>query len=183
MPDYSTAIVNQATTFYTLAEEAFRFLEEQCGYRLASTSIRHPEDLRDAMAEVFYVGERIAVLVSWYFAGAAITVGFIELHEPWVLPTCWNALGTDPSAPRAIGLFTLAEKFGHMQDPDFLLGNTNDTRGSRITARSRLIERDIASILMGLARATQRYASDILTGDVSSFPEVIRYYRQKRGMG
>ncbi len=168
-----------ASTFYALVQEAFHFLEEQYGYRLASTTLDGTKDFRDTVAKVIYVGERVAVRVDWYRADAGIAVGFVALRDPGVLPVRWNFLGTDPNAPPAVTLFTLAEMQGHTQDPDFLLGDPAGTGKPKLAARHRLVETNLAGILAGLARATQRYAADILAGDTSCLPDAMRLYAQK----
>ncbi len=175
-------MAHKASTFYTLTQEAFHFLEEQYGYRLESTSLVGTDDFRDTVAKVVFVGEHVAVRVDWYLADAGIGVGFIELRDPGVLPAYWNFLGTDPNAPPAVTLFTLAEMQGHAQNPDFLLGDLAGTRKPKLPARERLVETNLAGILAGLAHATQRYAADILAGDTSCFPDAMRLYAQKRNV-
>jgi phosphoribosylaminoimidazole (AIR) synthetase len=46
-----------------------------------------------------------------------------------------------------------------------------------------LIDTNLAGILEGLARATQRYAAAMLAGDTSEFPEVVRFSAKKSGFG
>lgn len=179
MIDVDEGMAQKASTFYMLTQEAFHFLEEQYGYRLESTSIVGTEDFRDTTARVVYLGEHVAVRVSWYLADAGISVGFVELRDPVVLPAYWNFLGTERNAPPAVTLFTLAEMQGHAQDPDFLLGDPAGIGKPKLPARQRLVETNLADILAALARATQRYAADILAGDTSCFPDVMRLYVKK----
>jgi hypothetical protein len=56
----------------------------------------------------------------------------------------------------------------------------SDQVGGRITnKRFKLLQSDLPGVLDGLARATERYASDILRGDLSIYPEAQAYRDQK----
>jgi hypothetical protein len=43
-----------------------------------------------------------------------------------------------------------------------------------------LLQTNFSGIIQGFARATERYAGDILRGDTSIFPSVMRHYTQKQ---
>jgi hypothetical protein len=68
---------------------------------------------------------------------------------------------------------------GHADDPDFLLGDSYQEGGRITNKRFKLLQSDLAGVLDGLARATERYASDILRSDLSIFPEVQAYCDEK----
>ena len=58
-------------------------------------------------------------------------------------------------------------------------GDLDQGNGRIINKRFQLIQAHLTDIIDGLARATERYANDVLRGDVSIFPEVKAYYRQR----
>lgn len=156
--------------FFATATEAFHFLEQQYGYQRQDGFV---EEERDATARLRYLGSRVGVEISWYFANSAIGVSFIELLQPGMLPDFWAAFGNYPGAAKAISLYTLVEMQGHLEDPDFLLQYNGSRKRNK---RAKLIEMRMPDILAGLARATQTYAADILEGDISIFPQVMAYY-------
>lgn len=81
---------------------------------------------------------------------------------------------------RAVSLYDLADMLGHESDPDFLLKGVDNFRTRK--RRMRTIESQLPEVLAGLARATRTYASSIVQGDTSIFPEVMKFYvaKQKR---
>ena len=66
--------------FFTEAKKAFLFLES-CGYRYQSENLEHPDEYRDSQAVVKFISETVVVEISWYFAGAAIGVAFVETEN------------------------------------------------------------------------------------------------------
>lgn len=169
-----------AEEFFAETTEAFSFLEQQYSYQRQEGFIEAPEDGRDATALIRYLSSHVGVQISWYFAGSTINVSFIELLQPGVFPNFWAFFGNYPHAAKAVSLYTLAGMLGHLDDPDFLLQDLGNTR--KRNKHAKLIETRMPDILAGLARATQTYASDILKGDTSIFPQVMAYYTaQKKG--
>jgi hypothetical protein len=117
--------------------------------------------------------------IVWGWSSAFVGVRFFEVQIPRVSPREHTPFGEPRARPRVIHLRDLAAVRGHADDPDFLLGNS-DQFGGRITnKRFKLLQSDLAGALDGLARATERYASDILRGDLSIPPEVQAYRDEK----
>jgi len=161
-------------TFFRLARQAFDFLRTEYHYWPAQTSIIDPDDWRDAAARIRYPGERVGVSIAWYFAAADVSVTFIEQMEPRVFAEHAPYFGRHATSPLAVSLDTLVELSGKRADPGFLLPADSPKR-SKTNARRCILESDMAGVLDGLARATKRYATDILAGDTSRFPVIVRY--------
>lgn len=178
MEEISPDLVQRAPTFFALTQAAFGFLEEQYGFRLESATLADLQYVFDACASVSYLGEYVAVGVTWSYADGYIGVGFVELHTPWVRPAQANSLHTDRGMPLAVELDTLATMAGHAKDPDFVLHGRGLLGRRSVEACRRLVETNMSGVIAGLARATQRYAADILAGDTSRFPEIVRFHAQ-----
>jgi hypothetical protein len=178
MADVSHPLTQRAPTFFALTQASFRFLEEQYGYQLESTTVADLQYVLDTRASVSYLGERVAVGVTWMYAEGYISVGFVELRTPWVRPAEANGLRTDLDMPLGISLDTLATMEGHAKDPDFLLHGRGLLGRRSMEACRRLVDTNMADVVEGLARATRRYAADILAGDTSRFPEAVRFHAQ-----
>jgi hypothetical protein len=159
--------------------QAFAFLETAYGYRLQERCIDTNEDARDTQARVTYASERVAVSLAWFLADAAISVSFIQLAQPYTMPSRAVFFGETHGAARAFTLYTLAEMLGHADDPDFVLGDADRVDGRSVNKRSKLLQTNLPGIIQGLAQASERYARDILRGETSVFPAVMRYNAQK----
>lgn len=171
----------QATLFFTETREAFQFLEHQYDYQQLEGFVRGASDGRDATVVNRYVGSRIGIEISWYFAGSNIGVAFVELQQPNVFQEDRSFYPlARPNVPKAISLYSLAEMLNKHDDPDFLLKNTQNTR--QRNRRAKFIDTNLHAILVGLAHATQTYATDILKGDTTIFSKVMDYElaKQKR---
>jgi hypothetical protein len=159
--------------------QSFAFLETAYGYRLYEHRMNDPEDARDAQASVTYVSERVAVSLTWSLSSVAIGVSFIQLDQPYTMPARVVFVGESHGAARAIELYTLADMLGHADDPDFVLGDGDRVDGRSVSRRFKLVQTDFADVVQRLARATERYARDILQGKTGRFPETMRHYTQK----
>jgi hypothetical protein len=177
MYEYSLATV---PTFYAQVERAFAFLPSTYNYRLQAQRLDALEDFRDTEAMVVYLGEKIEVDIIWDWPSALVVVTLREVQIARVSPRDQTPLGEAKERPRVIRLYDLAAVRGHADDPDFLLGDSDQFGGRITTKRFKLLQRDLAGVLDGLARATERYASDLLRGDLSIYPEVRAYYVEKR---
>lgn len=174
MPDYpqiydwSLAALPQ---FYAQAGEAFASLTTTHKYRLHAQRAEDLEYVQDARASVSFLGKHVEVSIEWAFAGADIDVVFIELKTEKVSPMQRSFVDDKlKDAARAISLRALAEHLGHADDPDLLpkgYGRITNKRFNRVQA-------DLRGVLDGLARATERYAGDIVRGDTRIFPDVMR---------
>ena len=168
----------QIESFFVEVGEIFQFLELDYNYQRLDEYIKHPNDWRDIVAQSRYVSTSVGVEVWWYLADAAIGVAFVELQQPGVFPASVSFYPQLNSlVPKAINLSTLAEMQGVLNDPDFLLSDVDNTR--KYKKRVKLIENNRRDIVVGLARAVQRYAHAILKGDITMFPEVMNYYQAK----
>lgn len=163
--------------FHAQAGEAFAPLMAKHKYRLHAQRAEDLEHGQDARASVSYLGERVEVSIEWAFAEAYISVVFIELQVPRVSPKQRSFVDDKlKDAARAISLRALAEQVGHADDPDL---PPKQGRRHTTNAQFKRLQSDMRGVLDGLARATERYASDILRGDTSIFPDVRRAYTEK----
>lgn len=168
-------------TFFAETRESFLFLEHQYSYKRLEGHIDHPDDERDALALSEYVGSQVGVRISWGFANVSMDVAFIQLFQSEIFPEESSFFPlTRPNVSNAISLYSLAERLGTSHDPDFVLKDIDKPR--QRYKRAQLIRSNMHEIVAGLARATQTYATPILKGDTSIFPEVMDYYlaKQKR---
>jgi len=165
--------------FYIETRETFAFLEEQFEYLHQQPSIENANDPRDEKVVVPYLSNNSGVEIEWYFASSTISVVFIELQQPYTFPMKRVAIGKRAGAARVISLNTLAEMLGFRSNAFFLLGDIDNVMPSKCNRRAKLIQANMQGVLDGLAQATQLYATPILNGDTSLFPEVMQYYTQK----
>ena len=167
----------QVEVFYVEVMDVFRYLEQQYNYQRMKGFIQDSEEGRDATAMLRYLGSRVGIEISWYFANATIDVAFIEVLQPGTFPMNRAFFGDYPDRAKGISLSTLTEMLGHSDDPNFLLKDTSFRHRNK---RFKLIEMRMHDIIAGLARATQIYAIDIVKGDTSIFLKVMEYYTQKQ---
>ena len=183
MPDdklmFAFALANVAA-FYTHVEQAFAFLPATYNCQLHAQHLDDREDFRDARASVMHLGDKMEVDIRWDFASAIIRVVFVELPISHVSPTKRVAFGEGREGAREISLELLTEVRRHPTDPDLLLGDLTGLDGRSINRRFKVIQSNLGGVIGGLARATERYASEILRGDTSIFPAVMRLYGEKR---
>lgn len=165
---------HQIALFFEKTQEAFRFLEQEYGYRHLDSLIKNPEYVRDTSAAQRYLGTRIGIEIWWYFADAGIGVTFVEMTQPDVFPLAASLFPTTREVAQAINLTSLVEMHGTLDSPDFLLKDLDDYRKHKY--RLKLIETRMPEIIEGLARATRTYAVPILEGDTSMFPAVMNAY-------
>lgn len=177
MYEYSLANV---PTFYAEVERAFAFLPSTYGYRLYARHLDGLEDFRDTETMVVYLSDKVEVDIVWGWSSALVGVRFIDLLIPQMSPQDQPPFGESKEQPRVIRLHDLAAMRGYADDPDFLLGDSDQFGGRITTKRFKLLQRDLAGVLDGLARVTDRYASDLLRGDLSIYPQVRTYYLEKR---
>jgi hypothetical protein len=178
-PDQSTI-----NSFNVCAKESFAFLEKLYGYHLDKEIVEDAGDYRDAIACIYFLGSTLGVKIYWYFSSSLIDVKFIELDKHGRIPslvkgregTYLDQMGDD--IPRGIHLSDLVTVLGHQDDPSFLLKELRNVKPSMCKKRAKIIEENVIGVVQGLAQATQTYASEILQGDTSLFPQVIRYVTQ-----
>jgi hypothetical protein len=167
-------IEEQSTIFFAEVQEAFQFLVHEYGYRHLDDVIENANYGPDRTAICRYVGMAVGIQVSWFFAGSNISVGFIELQQPYIFPKDYSFYPLNrPNIPKVINLSDLAEVLKKRNDDDFLVKEVKAWR--QIRARAPFIEEYHHDIVEGLARATQRCATEILNGDTSRFAEVMAY--------
>lgn len=183
MPDVKAMQAHALATlpvFYAQVEQTFAFLPATYHYLLHEQRVESSSFFPDARAQVIYLGDKVEVDIVWGFASAAIFVTLVELQLPGVSPSKRYGWGEVAGAARAIRLESLAAVRGHGDDPDFLLGDIDRVDGRSTNKRFKLLENNLSGVVDGLARATERYASDILRGDTSIFSEVMAYHTEKR---
>ena len=171
----------KASQFFQITKECFSFLEDHYGYHFATMQIDDPEYFQDATAKVVYVNDTVGIEMYWYFSSGFIDVLFAELLTPGEFPprvklfenSAWKRL---PNAPKSITLSTLAQVLQADNDPAFLLKEYENLMPSKCIRRAKIIDTNMQSVMEGLAVATQKFATPILQGDISLFPQVIQYY-------
>jgi hypothetical protein len=182
---------NNVANYYGLVAETFAFLPEKYKkykYKLDEQRLDGIDFWPDMEALMMYVGEKIEVDVIWSCANAAISVRFVELFIPRVSP--YNRHVLAKAHPRVANLDEIAELRGHADDPDFLLHDNSPVTdiqhinwrayNKAQSKRFELLETNFKGVLEGLARATERFASDVLKGDTALFAEIIPIRDAKR---
>lgn len=168
--------------FFVETLKVFHFLETKYAYQRLERKIIYPEYSRDTAALVRYVGSNVGVQIIWGIADGFVGVNLVELLQTGVFPTAVSLFPfkDQSNQAKAISLYDLADMLGHKDDPDFLLKGIDNFRTHK--RRMRTIESQVPEVLAGLARAVQTYATPILQGDTSIFPQVMRFYvaKQKR---
>lgn len=175
--------------FFAEATNAFQFLEQVYEYQRLKEILESPQDMRDTMAKLRYVGPRVGVEIEWYFANAALWVRLVELLKEKVFPRYATYFQISPSAlarhglnpsetARAVELETLGEVLGKKDKKDFLLYVGPNNRGYK--KRMKMLEDNRQEVIAGLARATQTYATTILQGDTTIFSEVMKYATERQ---
>lgn len=155
----------------------FAFLEE-FGYKKLEGKLEGPEDIRDTIIVVPYIGKSVGVEVFWYFAGAKIGVIFFELQKGQ-LPDKKFFFGEPTGASKAIDIYNLVGYSGQWDDELFLLKDLDNPYFSKIKKRQKVINESMSEVLQGLACATRKYAANIINGDTSVFKDVMKYYGEK----
>jgi hypothetical protein len=170
--------VATAPEFFAHVARAFAFLTSTYAYRLANQDITAINDVRDTRLIVTYLHDHVdmEVDVIWDVQSVSVNVLFAT---PAQLAQ-GDHVG-DVAKPRQsrINLEDLAAVRGHADDPDFMQGDVFQVHGRIINKRFQFIQAHLTDIIDGLARATERYADDVLRGDTSIFPEVQAHYRQR----
>lgn len=165
-----------APEFFAQVEQAFAFLTTSYGYRVAAQEVTAIEDLRDTQVVACVLRDHQEVDVIWDVVSVTVSVLFATLP-----PLAAGVRIEDVSRPKLslMRLEDLAAVRGHVDNPDFLQGDLDHVNGRIINKRFKFIQAHLTDIIDGLARATERYASDVLRGDTSMFPQVRAYYLEK----
>ncbi len=162
--------------FFAEAKNAFQFLEQVYNYQRLRELLTAPHEWRDTMATLRYVGQEVGVQIQWCWADATIQVTFLELLKQGVFPRSYSLFPVPRSEKhnwsRAIDLKDLVEALGQKAQGDFLLYYGRNQRAQEKSFK--IIEEKMQEVIAGLARATQTYATPILQGDTTLFPEVMK---------
>ncbi|HEU0028882.1 MAG TPA: hypothetical protein VFQ25_17385 [Ktedonobacterales bacterium] len=158
--------------FFMHVERAFGFLENKYHFRIHSQVADALEYVQDANACMSYVGVRVEARIWWDYASAQMGVSFNELKYPRLSAANDSVFwGDATNRPHAIDLWQLADYLGHGDDPDFLLGHKEPKSYANFkefmaihNERAAIIYDNMAGVLDGLARLTERYARKILRG-------------------
>ncbi len=178
--------------FFAQVEQSFAFLDEKYSYRLHAQRADSLDIERDASASMGYVGLNAEVRVWWTLSDATMGVTFNELKYSRVSAAhnavSWGLHTSNPDTVRAIDLWELADYFGHGDDPDFCVVTRSPGRISHVSFKERqasskertaLIYDDMAGVLEGLARLTERYGKKVLSsGNPKVFAAVWDRYDQ-----
>ena len=174
----------KANIFYEEVKQQFSFLQDY-GYSFYDNTIRDQSYYRDTTAIVQYIGETIGIEIYWYFAGARIGVAFKEAkkHEfPKESIFFYYSSLKEPldlAISRGITLNDFVNYIGECDNPLLLLKYGKDghyeTR-RHVNARAKIINENLSGVISGLAKATHELAIDIIKGDSSIFPEIMKYH-------
>ena len=159
--------------FFSATGMAFDFLEKEYAYRRVAEVLENEDDFRDARSIVRYLGKVVGVEVSWYYSAASISVVFTELSHG-EFPESRMFWGEHSGKSRATDLYTIvAVRTGDTRG--FLLGDIPGLTYSKIKKREQLIKTSLPLILQNLKELCIRYASDVIGGDLSIFPDAMKY--------
>jgi hypothetical protein len=159
--------------FFMHVERSFGFLENKYHFRIHSQVADALEYVQDANACMSYVGVRVEARIWWDHASAQMGVSFNELKYPRLSAAKDSVFwGDATNRLHAIDLWQLADYLSHGDDPDFLLGHKEPKSYANVkelmailNERAAIIYDNMAGILNGLSRVTERYAGSILRGD------------------
>lgn len=160
-------------TFYAKTIAVFDFLENDYGYRRLPKAIESEKDYRDAEFIVRYLGNAVAIDISWHYASAAINMIFTELllgkmPERRIF---WGEISTNA---RAASLYAIVQ-VRKGTNKDFLLGDIDSVTMSKIKKREELILTKMEYILQNLKSLALECASDVINGDLSIFSSAMKY--------
>ena len=159
--------------FFQEARKVFKYLEDDFGYKFASSPVENVEFYPDTIAVVRYVSTKIGIEVYWYFASAVISVALIELLKENEFPNKRDFWGDNQGEARAIKLQTLLDMID--KSDKLVLKKTRSTMMQDIKKRGKLIDKNLGAVLENLARVLQDEAKDILLGDTSIFARVQKF--------
>ncbi len=165
--------------FYAQVEQAFAFLQATYDCRLHAKQVVDLEESRDTRTSIAYLGKTVEVDINWDMASANMKVVLVELLVPRVSPAKRYIWGKVEGAARMADVHTLAELAGNPNDPDFLLRRVMKSDRRDTARRFKVLQSDFEGVIAGLARATERYARDVLRGDISVFTEAIALTTQQ----
>jgi hypothetical protein len=154
----------------------FSFLETDYSYQRIDDYYELKEHYRDKSYIIRYLKKKMLVEISYYFAGAAIYVVFVETRQdPFhakrsIFPT------DDPSINRMIDVSTLSQ-FLDKGEEFIIIKDTHVTNVEEVKKRYPTLNDQLEDVVAGLAKWTKTYAIDILQGDTSIFDDVMEYYR------
>jgi len=154
--------------------QAFGFLEKY-GYKKIESKLENADYYPDSVLVVRYLGNSVGVEIFWYFAGAYIGVGFVELLQNGEFPVKKYFVGEFKDAAKAISLDTLARYLGKWDEELFLLKDVDDLTLRKIKKREKVINENMSGVINGLSTAVIKLAANIIEGDTSVFQDVIRY--------
>jgi hypothetical protein len=169
-----------AIPYWAEARAAFTFLTRKYSfYGPTDEKIDGVSDGRDTIPMISYHARRMDVVIGWFITSQYI---YVQFRLPPI-----NNLVTEPerearrTAPTTyMDLYALARYLGKADDPDFMLGDVWNLYESASKKRQAIIDSNRRGVVEGLARATERYASHVLTGDYSQFSDVAAYYETHR---
>lgn len=160
--------------FINEVSQKFSFLEDSFGYKKVDGSVEKQDYYPDSQVVVKYIGNSVGVEVYWYFAGANIGVVFVELDNGEI-PTKRIFFGDSREYSRAINLYTLAGFLNNWDNKVFLLKDINNVTIHKIKKREKVINENMSGVIAGLSNAVSKLATSIISGDTSSFKDVINY--------
>lgn len=160
--------------FINEVNQKFLFLEKTFGYKKVDGSVENQDYYPDSQVVVKYIGNSVGVEVYWYFAGANIGVVFVELHNGEI-PMKRIFFGDSRDASRAINLYTLARFLNNWDDKVFLLKDIDNVTIPKIKKREKVIKENMSGVVEGLSTAVSKLAVSIISGDTSTFKDVMDY--------
>ncbi len=163
--------------FLDLTPEKFEFLETEYGYKRISPQIESEKDIRDGRAVIRYSGSAIGIEVIWAFASASINVSFVEMVNGKI-PFVRNVFQILPGISKSIDLFTYLSMKCNGDFSEFQLGDVESVDFRSVKKRAKKINDNMEGILDNLSNLTQKWAHNILLGDLSEFPATVEYKKK-----
>lgn len=159
--------------FFNATIGVFDFLEKDFGFSRPPEIIEYEDGFGDSYSAIRYIGDVVAIDVIWYHGNAAIDMIFTELTDGKFLPerSFW---GNIAGKSRAISLYSLVV-MNQGNSRDFILGDMTQLGLAKIKKRDELIKSELTTIIQNLRTLCVEFASEVIRGDLSIFPAVMKY--------
>lgn len=169
----------EISSFEEKTKEAFRFLENDFGLKRMELKRISLNDFRDAEIKLRYSGRAVAVDLYWDFPSAYIGASIIETINGSA-PEKYSTFVRKKDFGNAISLYSLVEVIDPTASDEFLLKFKWKETMRNVNKRAKIINESMDGILENLAYMLKKYASNILEGDTSIFPQVQDYEKEQR---
>ncbi len=152
--------------------EVFHFLENEYGYTRKELERRDFEYPTDAEVFIIYFSRKVAVEVVWAIVENDVAIGLYEL-ENGKMPEKFSVYG-HKGFGRSINFNSLVRMLTD--------GKVKSPIPRSFNKAEEMIRTNMGGILEILAERLKKYASNILKGDTSIFPDVQKHHREFWGV-